>query len=196
MLEMRLWLDITTGTCTTNYNIATNYNYHTLLSFSRSLVENICWLTDSFHLRLQGSSKLAQHPTLAILFAIQGLMSFAMAHAEVQVPDTLWKEPGVLWLAIGMPTGKTILVSNVSSSNLFQCNVVHILVYSFKTVLHKLMPNCLLNEWIKTGESRKRFVPSQIRMLFASHHFGFVFFCLIAVHGKDIFTVNLTELID
>lgn len=51
--------------------------------------------------------------------AIQGLMSFAMAHAEVQVPDTLSKEPGVLWLAIGMPTGKTILVSNVSSSNLF-----------------------------------------------------------------------------
>ena len=35
-----------------------------------------------------------------------------MAHAEVQVPDTLWKEPGVLWLAIGMPTGKTILVSS------------------------------------------------------------------------------------
>ena len=82
----------------------------------------------------------------------------------------------------------------------FQCNVVHILVYSFKTVLHKLMPNCLLNEWIKTGESRKRFVPSQIRMFFASHHFGFVFFSLIAVHGKDIFTVNVTvnvtELID
>ncbi|XP_044166755.1 uncharacterized protein LOC122946920 [Acropora millepora] len=28
-----------------------------------------------------------------------------MAHAEVHVPDTLWKEPGVLWFAIGMPTG-------------------------------------------------------------------------------------------
>ena len=111
------WLDITTGTCTTNYNIATNYDYHTFLSVSRSLVENICWLTASFQLGLQGSSKLAQHPTLAILFAIQGLLSFAIAHAEVQVPDTLWKEPGVLWLA--MPTGKTILVSDVSRSNLF-----------------------------------------------------------------------------
>ena len=45
--------------------------------------------------------------------------TYVICHAEVQVPDTLWKEPGVLWLAIGMPTGKTILVSNVSSSNLF-----------------------------------------------------------------------------
>lgn len=73
-------------------------------------------------------------------------------------------------------------------------------MYSFKTVLHKIMPSCLLNESIKTGESRKRFVPSQIRMFFASHHFGFVLFSLIAVHRKDIFkvnvTVNLTELVD
>lgn len=60
-------------------------------------------------------ASLLSVPPLAVLVAVLGLLSFAMAHAEVHVPDTLWKEPGVLWLAIGMPTGtltiiKTLLV--------------------------------------------------------------------------------------
>lgn len=42
---------------------------------------------------------------LAVLVAVLSLLSFAMAHAEVHVPDTLWNKPrGKLWLAIGMPT--------------------------------------------------------------------------------------------
>lgn len=49
-------------------------------------------------------------PPLAVLVGVEGLLSFAMAHAEIEVPDTYWREPGVLWLAIGMPTGKSSLV--------------------------------------------------------------------------------------
>ena len=60
----------------------------------------ILFSTNSFH--SQGCNAIA----LAVLTAVEGLLSFAMAHAEVHVPNTLWKEPGVLWLAIGMPTGK------------------------------------------------------------------------------------------
>ena len=42
--------------------------------------------------------------------------AFAMAHAEVQVPGTLWRELGVLWLAVGMPTGMIYFVSRVKQS--------------------------------------------------------------------------------
>ncbi|XP_078355899.1 uncharacterized protein LOC144640687 isoform X2 [Oculina patagonica] len=50
-------------------------------------------------------------PPLAVLCGVQGVLSFALAHAEVQVPDTMLREPGLLWLAIGMPigTGKSII---------------------------------------------------------------------------------------
>lgn len=44
-------------------------------------------------------------PALVVLAGVEGLLSFAMAHAQVEVPNTLWHEPGILWLAIGMPTG-------------------------------------------------------------------------------------------
>ncbi|KAJ7375683.1 hypothetical protein OS493_039613 [Desmophyllum pertusum] len=51
-----------------------------------------------------GVASLLSVPPLAILVGVQGLLSFAIAHAEVQVPNTMWREPGLLWLAIGMPT--------------------------------------------------------------------------------------------
>ena len=65
--------------------------------------------------RCKAVASLLSVPPIAVLVAVLGLLSFAMAHAEVHVLDTLWKEPGVLWLAIGMPTGtltiiKTLLV--------------------------------------------------------------------------------------
>ncbi|KAJ7365227.1 hypothetical protein OS493_005322 [Desmophyllum pertusum] len=52
-----------------------------------------------------GVASLLSVPPLAILVGVQGVLSFAIAHAEVQVPNTMWREPGLLWLAIGMPTG-------------------------------------------------------------------------------------------
>lgn len=51
-------------------------------------------------------ASLLSFPPLAILIAVQGLVSLIMAHAEIQVPDAHRKEPGVLWLVIGIPTGK------------------------------------------------------------------------------------------
>ena len=52
-------------------------------------------------------------PPLAILCGVQGVLSFALAHAEVQVPDTMWREPGLLRLAIGMPVGMLLLNVNI-----------------------------------------------------------------------------------
>ena len=50
-------------------------------------------------------AKLLCVPPLAVLSGILSLLSFAMAHAEVHVPNTKWTKPGILWLAIGTPTG-------------------------------------------------------------------------------------------
>ena len=72
-------------------------------------LKNIEFLTPTNSFHSQGRNAIANLlnvPASAVLTAVKGLLSFTMAQAQVQVPNTLWKEPGVLWLAIGMPTGK------------------------------------------------------------------------------------------
>ena len=66
------------------------------------------WLYFLHFQRCKAVAKLLNVPALAALTSVQGLLSFAMAHTEVKVPNTLWTEPGVLWLAISIPTGKIL----------------------------------------------------------------------------------------
>ena len=44
-------------------------------------------------------------PPEAILSGLLALISFMLAHSKVQVVDTQWSEPVIVWIAIGMPTG-------------------------------------------------------------------------------------------
>ncbi|XP_044177155.1 uncharacterized protein LOC114970457 isoform X2 [Acropora millepora] len=72
-----------------------------------------CWDTEfGWHLLPKNITEgcaavgsLLDVPPLALLSGILGLLSFAIAHAQVEVPNTLWREPAILWLAIVMPTG-------------------------------------------------------------------------------------------
>lgn len=41
----------------------------------------------------------------AVLYGLIIIMSFAMSHAVVEVEDTDWVEPVLVWIAICMPTG-------------------------------------------------------------------------------------------
>lgn len=59
----------------------------------------------------QAIGRLISVPPLAILVGVQALLSFAFAHADIDVPNTRWSEPEILWFAIGMPTGKSRLTS-------------------------------------------------------------------------------------
>lgn len=44
-------------------------------------------------------------PPEAILSGLLALVSFMLAHSKVEVVDTQWSEPVIIWIAIGMPTG-------------------------------------------------------------------------------------------
>lgn len=44
-------------------------------------------------------------PPTAVLSGLMIIISFFLAHSDVQVEGTLWKEPVILWVSIGMPTG-------------------------------------------------------------------------------------------
>lgn len=44
-------------------------------------------------------------PPLAVLSGLMTEVAFCMSHATVNVPDTDWVEPSLLWVSIGMPTG-------------------------------------------------------------------------------------------
>lgn len=44
-------------------------------------------------------------PPDAILSGLLLLMSFCMSHCAIQVPETVWIEPAILWIVITMPTG-------------------------------------------------------------------------------------------
>ena len=57
---------------------------------------------------LQGCEQIGKAidmPPCAILSGLLLMISFFMAHTAVQVPDTVWLEPAILWIAITMPTG-------------------------------------------------------------------------------------------
>ena len=53
-------------------------------------------------------------PRDAVLCGLLLLVSFFMAHCAVKVPETMWIEPVVLWIAIAVPTGsgKTLWLPN------------------------------------------------------------------------------------
>lgn len=66
MLETRLWLDITTSTCTKRKFRCNKLRQASLsIFFMFQLVGNICRLTDFFQLGLQGCCQLAQRPTVS-----------------------------------------------------------------------------------------------------------------------------------
>ena len=44
-------------------------------------------------------------PSTAVLSGLVIIMSFMLAHSNVNVAGTQWSEPVVLWVTIGMPTG-------------------------------------------------------------------------------------------
>ena len=44
-------------------------------------------------------------PPDAIISGLLLLVSFFLSHCAVEVPDTMWIEPAILWITITMPTG-------------------------------------------------------------------------------------------
>ena len=56
-------------------------------------------------------------PPDAVLCGLLLLVSFFMSHCAVKVPNTIWIEPLILWIAIAMPTGsgKTPLFAFLTS---------------------------------------------------------------------------------
>ena len=44
-------------------------------------------------------------PPDAIINGLLLLVSFFLSHCAVEVPDTMWIEPAILWIRITMPTG-------------------------------------------------------------------------------------------
>ena len=44
-------------------------------------------------------------PATAVLSGLVLIVSFAVSHSVVEVQDTDWKEPVLVWLSICMPTG-------------------------------------------------------------------------------------------
>lgn len=44
-------------------------------------------------------------PPTAVLYGLIIIMSFAMSHSAVEVAETGWVEPVLVWIAICMPTG-------------------------------------------------------------------------------------------
>ena len=57
---------------------------------------------------LQGCEQAANAigmPPTTLLAGLSIITSFAMSHSVVEVKDTDWAEPVVLWLSICMPTG-------------------------------------------------------------------------------------------
>ena len=44
-------------------------------------------------------------PSTAVLRGLMVIMSFMLAHSNVNVHGTQWMEPVILWVTIGMPTG-------------------------------------------------------------------------------------------
>jgi len=44
-------------------------------------------------------------PPTAVLSGLMIIVSFLLAHSDVQVEGQLWKEPVILWVSIGMPAG-------------------------------------------------------------------------------------------
>ena len=44
-------------------------------------------------------------PPTAVLSGLMIIVSFLLAHSDVQVEGQLWKEPVILWVSIVMPTG-------------------------------------------------------------------------------------------
>ena len=58
-------------------------------------------------------------PPDAVLCGLLLLVSFFMSHCAVKVPNTMWIEPVILWIAIAMPTGsgKTPLFAFLTSIN-------------------------------------------------------------------------------
>lgn len=44
-------------------------------------------------------------PADAVLSGLLLLTSFSLAHCTVSVPGTMWVEPAILWITIGMQTG-------------------------------------------------------------------------------------------
>ena len=57
---------------------------------------------------IQGCEQLGRAldmPPDAIISGLLLLVSLFMSHCVVQVPDTMWIEPAILWITITMPTG-------------------------------------------------------------------------------------------
>jgi hypothetical protein len=52
----------------------------------------------------QAGSALSMPPS-AVLVGLLPLVSFSMSHSVVEVEDTDWIEPVLLWMSISMPTG-------------------------------------------------------------------------------------------
>ena len=49
--------------------------------------------------------KAISMPAAAVLFGLLVIVSFSMSHCSVEVEDTDWIEPVLLWISICMPTG-------------------------------------------------------------------------------------------
>lgn len=57
---------------------------------------------------LQGCSQIGKavcQPSTAVLYGLVVIMSFAMSHSVVEVENTDWIEPVLVWVAICMQTG-------------------------------------------------------------------------------------------
>jgi hypothetical protein len=60
------------------------------------------------NIKIQGCEQLGRAldmPPDAIISGLLLLVSFFMSHCAVEVPDTMWIEPAILWITITMPTG-------------------------------------------------------------------------------------------
>ena len=44
-------------------------------------------------------------PPTAVINGLMIIVSFLLAHSYVNVEDTQWMEPVILWMTIGMPIG-------------------------------------------------------------------------------------------
>ena len=69
-------------------------------------------------------------PSTAVLSGLMVIMSFMLAHSNVDVHRTEWMEPVILWVSIGMPTGS-------GKSSLFNY---------FMGLLHDVRKRCYRND--------------------------------------------------